>query len=534
MEKVIEEYNSSDMGDGHRATVIKVIGVGGAGGNALNTMVRKMGDSDVEFIAANTDQQALSNSLANQKIPLGKSGLGAGMRPEVGFQAANEAREEIADKLRGADMVFITAGMGGGTGTGASPVVAEVAQELGILTVAVVTKPFNFEGMRRMKTAEQGLQQLKNRVHSLIVILNDRLEEELGEDATFKECFEKADEVLYNACSGIAELIQRVGYMNVDFEDVRTVMGARGTAMMGMGEAEGPDRAIAAASQAIACPLLEGVQLKGARGLLVNVTGSTGMRMSEFRTAMETVKNFADPDALVIAGSVTDDSLGEKLRVTVIATGLDQDGTDNFETDIRTGQSASPVNNSSQLWKQNTPFRTGAAETLHSTTEPAALGVDLFGAPMTETKPKAKAERHPEPKDEPKAEPQAQEPKPEVRPAEEVKEAKPEEKPAAAYTENPFLQPVSRPISTPDVQNPFPQNSARDNTVFGSFGGKESVRPASDVFATLNPQQGTNSGLWTTNAQTPAAEPRPVAKTEETPDQPRFEYGIPTFLRKKS
>ena len=257
MEKAFEPYV-----DGSTNTVIKVVGVGGAGGNALNTMVTKLTDCQVEFIAANTDRQALTRSLASEKISLGRTGLGAGARPEVGFQAANDAREEIAEKLRGADMVFITAGMGGGTGTGASPVIAEVAQELGILTVAVVTKPFSFEGGKRMRNAELGLNQLKNRVHSLIVILNDKLEEELGEDATMRECFEKADEVLFNACAGIAELIQKVGQINLDFEDVRTVMGTRGTAMMGSGEAEGPDRAVTAASMAVTCPLLEGVELR--------------------------------------------------------------------------------------------------------------------------------------------------------------------------------------------------------------------------------------------------------------------------------
>lgn len=184
----------------------------------------------------------------------------------------------------------------GGTGTGASPVIAEVAQELGILTVAVVTKPFSFEGGKRMRNAELGLNQLKNRVHSLIVILNDKLEEELGEDATMRECFEKADEVLFNACAGIAELIQKVGQINLDFEDVRTVMGTRGTAMMGSGEAEGPDRAVTAASMAVTCPLLEGVELRGAKGLLVNITAQEGIRMSEVRSAMETIKNYADSD----------------------------------------------------------------------------------------------------------------------------------------------------------------------------------------------------------------------------------------------
>ena len=319
MEKAFEPYV-----DGSTNTVIKVVGVGGAGGNALNTMVTKLTDCQVEFIAANTDRQALTRSLASEKISLGRTGLGAGARPEVGFQAANDAREEIAEKLRGADMVFITAGMGGGTGTGASPVIAEVAQELGILTVAVVTKPFSFEGGKRMRNAELGLNQLKNRVHSLIVILNDKLEEELGEDATMRECFEKADEVLFNACAGIAELIQKVGQINLDFEDVRTVMGTRGTAMMGSAIASGPDRARIAAENAVACPLLEGVTLNGARGVLVYITASEEtMKMKETKTVMNIITNFTAKGAQVIYGSAYDDSMGDSMRVTVVATGLD-------------------------------------------------------------------------------------------------------------------------------------------------------------------------------------------------------------------
>ena len=377
MEKAFEPYV-----DGSTNTVIKVVGVGGAGGNALNTMVTKLTDCQVEFIAANTDRQALTRSLASEKISLGRTGLGAGARPEVGFQAANDAREEIAEKLRGADMVFITAGMGGGTGTGASPVIAEVAQELGILTVAVVTKPFSFEGGKRMRNAELGLNQLKNRVHSLIVILNDKLEEELGEDATMRECFEKADEVLFNACAGIAELIQKVGQINLDFEDVRTVMGTRGTAMMGSGEAEGPDRAVTAASMAVTCPLLEGVELRGAKGLLVNITAQEGIRMSEVRSAMETIKNYADSDALIVFGTVYDDSMGDKVRVTVIATGLDQNGTDDsiVKTSFVNGKPA--VDNPSNLWQPS-----GSA--------PDSLPNDLFGNVDAPAKPKVHASAAP-------------------------------------------------------------------------------------------------------------------------------------------
>jgi cell division protein FtsZ len=302
-------------------TVIKVIGVGGAGGNAVEHMVRR-GVEGVEFICANTDHQALSRSSVRNVIQLGKTGLGAGSRPEAGRQAAEEARERIADALRGAHMVFITAGMGGGTGTGAAPVVAEIAKELGILTVAVVSKPFEFEGPRRMKVAEAGLAELHERVHSLIVILNGKLEEVLGEDAEMATCFEAADDVLHNACAGIAEIINTPGLVNVDFEDVKTVMSEHGKAMMGTATAGGTDRARVAAEQAVASPLLEGVDLSGARGVLVNITASGSLKMKETREVMNTIRAFAAEDATVIFGTVSDDAMGEELRVTVVATGL--------------------------------------------------------------------------------------------------------------------------------------------------------------------------------------------------------------------
>jgi len=302
-------------------TIIKVIGVGGAGGNAVEHMINR-GVQGVEFICANTDHQALARAQASNVIQLGKSGLGAGSRPEAGQAAASEARERLADALRGAHMVFITAGMGGGTGTGAAPVVAEVAQELGILTVAVVSKPFTFEGPRRMKIAEAGLDQLESKVHSLIVILNDKLEEVLGEDAEMHECFKAADDVLHNACAGIAEIINVPGLINVDFEDVKTVMSEHGKAMMGTASAEGLDRARIAAEQAVASPLLEGVDLSGARGVLVNITASSSLKMKETREVMDTIRAFAADDATVIFGTVRDESMGDELRVTVVATGL--------------------------------------------------------------------------------------------------------------------------------------------------------------------------------------------------------------------
>src|SRR5262245_32282621 len=304
-----------------RGTVIKVIGVGGAGGNAVDHMIRR-NVQGVEFICANTDHQALARSAARNIIQLGSTGLGAGSRPEAGRQAAGEARDQIEDALRGAHMVFITAGMGGGTGTGAAPVVAEVAKKLGILTVAVVSKPFDFEGPKRMKVAEAGLADLEENVHSLIIILNNKLEEVLGEDAEMNECFRAADDVLHNACAGIAEIINVPGLINVDFEDVKTVMSERGKAMMGTAMASGPDRARIAAEQAVASPLLEGVDLSGARGVLVNITATASLKMKETRIVMDTIRSFAADDATVIFGTVCDENMGDNLRVTVVATGL--------------------------------------------------------------------------------------------------------------------------------------------------------------------------------------------------------------------
>jgi cell division protein FtsZ len=304
-----------------QGTVIKVVGVGGAGGNAVEHMIRR-GVQGVEFICANTDHQALSRSSAKNVIQLGQTGLGAGSRPDIGRQAAEQARDRIADALRGAHMVFITAGMGGGTGTGAAPVVAEVAKELGLLTVAVVSRPFDFEGPKRARVAEQGLVELQDRVHSLIVILNNKLEEVLGEDAEMADCFEAADDVLHNACAGIAEIINIPGLVNVDFEDVKTVMSEHGKAMMGTATAGGTDRARIAAEQAVASPLLEGVDLSGARGVLVNITASPSLKMRETREVMNTIRAFAAEDATVIFGTVNDESMNEDLRVTVVATGL--------------------------------------------------------------------------------------------------------------------------------------------------------------------------------------------------------------------
>ncbi len=308
----------------NNGTVIKVVGVGGAGGNAVDHMIRNTVQG-VEFIAMNTDSQALAHGQAKNQIQLGVSGLGAGAKPEAGRAAAMEARDQIEEALQGAHMVFITAGMGGGTGTGAAPLVAEVAKQLGILTVAVVTKPFSFEGIKRMQAAEGGIDELAQNVDSVIVILNEKLEEVLGGDVSMEEAFSAADDVLKNAVAGISEIINIRGLINVDFQDVKTVMHEQGMAMMGSASSSGMDRARIAAEQAVACPLLEGVNLSGARGVLVNITAAkSGLKLRETKEVMETIRSFAAEDATVILGAVYDDEMGDELRVTVVATGLGQ------------------------------------------------------------------------------------------------------------------------------------------------------------------------------------------------------------------
>jgi cell division protein FtsZ len=308
----------------NNGTVIKVVGVGGAGGNAVDHMIRNAVQG-VEFIAMNTDAKALAHGLAKNQIQLGASGLGAGAKPEAGRAAALEMREQIEEALQGAHMVFITAGMGGGTGTGAAPLVAEVAKQMEILTVAVVTKPFSFEGPKRMQSAESGIDELAQHVDSVIVILNEKLEEILGEDISMKEAFSSADDVLKKAVAGISEIINIHGLISVDFQDVKTVMHEQGMAMMGSASASGTDRARIAAEEAVACPLLEGVNLSGARGILVNITAAeNSLKLRETREVMETIRSFAADDATVILGAVYDENMGDELRVTVVATGLGQ------------------------------------------------------------------------------------------------------------------------------------------------------------------------------------------------------------------
>ncbi len=323
---------------------IKVIGVGGGGSNAVNRMI-EVGIEGVEFIVVNTDIQALSRSKAKVKIQIGKKltkGLGSGGNPEIGRKAAEEDLEKIAEVIQGADMVFVTAGMGGGTGTGAAPIVAKVAKEKGILTVGVVTKPFMFEGRRRMIQAEMGIKQLKENVDSLIVIPNQKLMEVYKQDLPLTEAFKLADEILRQGVQGITEIITKPGLINVDFADVKSIMKDSGTALMGMGEATGENRAIEAASKAINNPLLE-TSIKGAKGVIVYVVGGNNMTLHEVYQANDLIHQAADENANIIFGAVIDEAIKDKIMITVIATGLDRDVVNKPTTPINTKITAKEI-----------------------------------------------------------------------------------------------------------------------------------------------------------------------------------------------
>ncbi len=323
------EDNNNGMMDG--TALIKVIGVGGAGNNAINRMIES-GIKGVEFIAVNTDRQALQISKASTRIQIGEKltrGLGAGANPDIGSQAAEESKSEIAEVLRGADMVFVTAGMGGGTGTGAAPIVAATAKELGILTIGVVTKPFTFEGKKRLTQAERGIQNLKEKVDTLVVIPNDKLLQIIDRKTSIVEAFKMADDVLRQGVQGISDLISVPGLINLDFADVKAVMLNTGMAHMGIGRASGENRAEDAAKEAIQSPLLE-TTIEGARGVIINITGGPDLGLQEANTAAELVQRSVDPEANIIFGVVTDESLGDEIQITVIATGFEKE--DNIST----------------------------------------------------------------------------------------------------------------------------------------------------------------------------------------------------------
>ena len=334
MNMLADSVNMPQTKDDLQTAVIKVIGVGGGGGNALAHMVTQNIEG-VDFICANTDAQALKNTEGSMVIQLGEQitrGLGAGANPDVGRQSAEIDRERIRSALEGADMVFITAGMGGGTGTGAAPVVAEIAHQLGILTVAVVTKPFSFEGKKRLTVAEEGIKQLSQFVDSLITIPNNKLMKVLGKQVSLLEAFKAVNDILLGAVQGIAELITRPGLINVDFADVKTVMSEMGVAMMGTGEGTGEDRAKVAAKAAIASPLLEDVHLAGACGVLVNITAGANLSIGEFEAVGEVIKGYTSESANVVLGTVIDPSMDEALRVTVVLTGLGKAETPDEDT----------------------------------------------------------------------------------------------------------------------------------------------------------------------------------------------------------
>ncbi len=321
---IMDNEDLNYMVDG--TATIKVIGVGGAGNNAVNRMV-EAGIKSVEFIAVNTDRQALNMSKANSKIQIGEKltrGLGAGANPDIGAQAAEESKAEIAEILKGADMVFVTAGMGGGTGTGAAPLVAATAKELGILTIGVVTKPFTFEGKKRLAQAERGIANLKGKVDTLVVIPNDKLLQVIDRKTSIVEAFRMADDILRQGVQGISDLIAVPGLINLDFADVKTIMLNQGMAHMGIGRASGENRAEDAAKQAIQSPLLE-TSIEGARGVIINITGGSDIGLHEANTAAELVQRSADPEANIIFGTVTDDSMGDEIQITVIATGFEKE-----------------------------------------------------------------------------------------------------------------------------------------------------------------------------------------------------------------
>ncbi|MEM7495246.1 MAG: cell division protein FtsZ [Myxococcota bacterium] len=305
-----------------RGPRIKVIGVGGGGGNAINTMIQR-GIAGVDFMAANTDRQALDASLAEAKLQLGSRGLGAGAKPEIGASAAKESMDRIEEMLGGADMVFVAAGMGGGTGTGAAPVIADVAKRQGALTVGVVTRPFMFEGKPRRKHAQKGVDDLKQAVDTLIVVPNDRLLQLVDQQTSMLDAFRMADEVLFNAVKGISDIITQQGIVNVDFADAISVMSNQGMALMGIGVGRGEQRCVDAARQAVSSPLLENVSVEGATGILVNVTGGPSLSLHEVNTAVELITEAAHEDANIIFGYVVDDKMGDEVSITVIATGFD-------------------------------------------------------------------------------------------------------------------------------------------------------------------------------------------------------------------
>ncbi len=500
---------------------ITVFGVGGAGGNAVNNMIEKELQG-VEFVVANTDAQALQQSHAPAKIQMGvkvTEGLGAGARPSVGAAAAEETIEVIIDHLAGAHMCFITAGMGGGTGTGAAPIIAQAARELGVLTVGVVTKPFQFEGAKRMRQAEEGVDQLQKMVDTLIIIPNQNLFRLANEKTTFTEAFSMADDVLYQGVKGVTDLMVRPGLINLDFADVRAVMDEMGKAMMGTGEASGEDRAIQAAEKAIANPLLDEISLRGAKGVLINITGSHDLTLFELDEAANRIREEVDPDANIIVGSTLDTGLDGEMRVSVVATGIDAEASVG-ETPLPRRDAEAPLPRREEI-AQPEPVEPAAvavaagAPVLETIVDPAVEDdmPNLFDevpersfAPMADDDLPPPAYR-PEPKPEPAA-PMAGTPSAEIVAR---RDAAVRKVPAGG---------IARPVAVPQPEDEADKSRFGINSLIGRMTGGASEAPAKRV-STQPP------------LQRAASEPRlSVEESEPSPEQERIE--IPAFLRRQA
>ena len=514
---------------------ITVFGVGGAGGNAVNNMIEKALEG-VEFVVANTDAQALQQSVAQTKVQMGvrvTEGLGAGARPSVGAAAAEETIEEIVDHLAGAHMCFITAGMGGGTGTGAAPIIAQAARELGVLTVGVVTKPFQFEGAKRMRQAEEGVEALQKMVDTLIIIPNQNLFRLANEKTTFTEAFSMADDVLYQGVKGVTDLMVRPGLINLDFADVRAVMDEMGKAMMGTGEAEGEDRAVQAAEKAIANPLLDEISLKGAKGVLINITGSTDLTLFELDEAANRIREEVDPDANIIVGSTLDTNMQGSMRVSVVATGIDAAAS--------VGDTPVPRRTLAEPLPAPAPAQEAPVE------QPAAYVAPAAAAPVAPAAAPAPAPAQPAVASAPVEEPSLFE-ELEAQPATDDGLPPPAYQPQAAAPEAPA------PAPRPAPGTPTPEALARLERVTGRAPGSMTGHVPQAAPATAaapaqpageaRPRFGINTLINRMSGAAPGTDARPQAvraqppvarqeiNEEPSPEQERIE--IPAFLRRQA
>ena len=514
---------------------ITVFGVGGAGGNAVNNMIEKALEG-VEFVVANTDAQALQQSVAQTKVQMGvrvTEGLGAGARPSVGAAAAEETIEEIVDHLAGAHMCFITAGMGGGTGTGAAPIIAQAARELGVLTVGVVTKPFQFEGAKRMRQAEEGVEALQKMVDTLIIIPNQNLFRLANEKTTFTEAFSMADDVLYQGVKGVTDLMVRPGLINLDFADVRAVMDEMGKAMMGTGEAEGEDRAVQAAEKAIANPLLDEISLKGAKGVLINITGSTDLTLFELDEAANRIREEVDPDANIIVGSTLDTNMQGSMRVSVVATGIDAAAS--------VGDTPVPRRTLAEPLPTPAPAQEAPVE------QPAAYVAPAAAAPVAPAAAPAPAPAQPAVASAPVEEPSLFE-ELEAQPATDDGLPPPAYQPQAAAPEAPA------PAPRPAPGTPTPEALARLERVTGRAPGSMTGHVPQAAPATAaapaqpageaRPRFGINTLINRMSGAAPGTDARPQAvraqppvarqeiNEEPSPEQERIE--IPAFLRRQA